>query len=1146
MPSESMPISCNLYQTPESGTGSLSLTADLGSVCGDTATSYVLCEDIPEDRQSDSLPVRRPVCERAFSTVEGATEEDDAECRAACEEKTDGECAPIRNVWLCVASSIQGTDADLISKRGSLAPNCSTAESVDSTKASTSYCKYICGNIEWRCRFIMTDNPTLYKDLMQCFDKLKVGTILEFCQVKTTPQTPTAGAANMAASWLLASGTETTVRFAQPIYPTPVVFIGSPSAIAGLPKLAISHVTSDSFRVQTFGVVCGVRPTAASSDIKLVASYLAIPPGQYITKHAPMRLVVGSVDITAAGEFLLRIPFTMDDPSKAVVLLEPQSAVGKSPQAIAASSVFRITESSNDGFRIHFSCVETFSSVTVGYLVAYASGESSSTSPLAASLGGRSLAIFDSRDVDMDDIHFPANLPAFFQPHFFPQLSGEGPDGDEIFSVQWQHKEDGGGWIPAVWASSCSLTEDVLYKVNNTSIRFTGLYISAVSSGICNIKAIPGGSLTDEECTEVCSGIYLLYCSASSHPLFCLEWRMPTNFANDCNSPTEKHPSKDSTGEADVGEGKQPPHPPCSWLSNTEDVVPLVKCRVFDMRAHPSNLAWDSASFTCGCPGLAVPCTEEDATQDLTWLEEMHAEGGLCESAKEPVQPVTKMFLQLDDDACSDNMLHAPSLSFSQRAYPSYPDLPGAGSGPQSFSGTYLCQHVTPYVLCPADAANVEEEEGETSQTVKHLPPSCFVGEWGEWSACDATCLGPFNFPQRHRKRSPIVADVVADDPDCILEEKQACGHSLESCVEVVRQIPTEEEDFVDAGFAEMKAVAPSAIQTSDWSGCDIPCLLAEGHVAHKRRLQLNTATGEFSAITSSDASAVCTTADGVKECKDLYNDTHCSDALPTYGDAASLRNCVDKCQSVEAKCKDLSSQDALKTPFKRCFVNGLFDAGFFLTCKFAAKQDISRPAKCRLAFTRIINPDSQLSFLTDTAAAGTSADSSEGEAFAAPSCACLDEGLEPCTAEDILEDWKGIRETFLAAKGLCSAEDANKPLWSSGDVNERLPDSSVYVAYAGLGRFHCPLPGYKKVTGGLEDFFTFTQFPNPNALNNFCQDGLSYWKDPSNPLFYVAGGKGLILCKEVMPKCEFTEWSEWSACTARYDRIPALKLKLC
>ncbi|CDJ48385.1 thrombospondin type 1 domain-containing protein, putative [Eimeria brunetti] len=1206
-----------VYKTPESGAGSLFLVADLGLVCRDTGDSYVLCEG--------------PVCDRAFSTVEGATEEEDAGCKKACNEKADGECSQADNIWLCVAAAVQGSDANLKARRGSLAPDCNTAVSANTANASTSYCKYLCGNIEWRCRFTMMDNPTLYKDLMQCFEELKVGTILESCQVKTTAQTPTAGAANMAVSWMLASGTETTVRFAQPVYPTPIVFIGAPPHITGIPRLAISQVTSESFRVQAFGSLCGVRPTVASSDIKIVASYLAIPPGHYLTKHSPINFVVGSIDIDAPGEFVLRTPFTMANPSRAVVLLEPQSAVGSSPQAIAAAAVFRRVEDTVDGFKIQFACVEPFTSISVGYLIADAPDDSSSTSPLAASLGGRSLAIFNSTDVDLDDIRFPENLPAFFPPHFFPQLAVEGSDGDEMFSVQWQHRDDGRGWVPSVWVSSCSMTEDILYKEPNAIAHFTGIYISAInqlsgtsfSTSFCNVKASQDSPLTDELCAEICSGIYLLYCSAAPHPVTCLEWRMPPSYAGACESPTESNASSDVSGDADTGEG------------------------------------------------LAVPCSKDDAVEDLTWFKELHEEGGLCQSTKEPVRPVTKMFLQLEDDACYIGMQHASSLTWVQRAYPSYPDLPGAGPEPQSFSGTYLCQHTTPYVLCPADAAGGEEEEGETSQAIKHLPTSCFVGEWGEWSACDATCAGEFSTPQRYRKRSPIVAEVAATDPDCILEEKEACGHSLQPCVgycwtsdwtewsncsavlsggeilfaqrrykpvlagaeycnmeaiqdlrsclrEKIEETPEEgEEDEkeeqgepANAGFAEVKAVAPSSTrEMSDWSGCDVPCLLQQGHEAQKRKMQFSRHTGEIAVnIYLPELSSPCTTADGLQECKDLFRGVECNDAVPTYRDPASQKNCVEKCKSVHTKCRSLSSEDALKTPFKSCIVNGLAEAGFFITCKFAQKQSIDRPTTCRLTFTRIVDPDARLSFLVETAEKEVSSSSSPeekegegeergekgGETFIAPSCTCLDPGLEPCTADDIMEDWKTIREDFMSPTGLCSTDESFSPLALSiaedDEANEyrKTPDSSVYVAFAGLGKFHCPLPGYRGVTD--KDVFSFTKFSGPEALNDFCKNGLSYWKDPANPVVYARipdcakvvaktpygvepAPEDTAACRDLClklkntctdqspqesynscliepfetpeftekctympkaePKCEFSEWSEWSACTA-------------
>lgn len=166
-------------------------------------------------------------------------------------------------------------------------------------------------------------------------------------------------AANLAVSWLLASGTESQVRFAKSVHPTPVIFIGASLPVPGVPKLAISQVTSDSFKVQVFGTMCNgttiilqrpsqaslfsikspvsscakpdyswihsisacwdvssVRPSPASTELKVVASYLALPPGQYLAKHSPCRLVVGSITLTAPGDVLVRIPFSIADPSK--------------------------------------------------------------------------------------------------------------------------------------------------------------------------------------------------------------------------------------------------------------------------------------------------------------------------------------------------------------------------------------------------------------------------------------------------------------------------------------------------------------------------------------------------------------------------------------------------------------------------------------------------------------------------------------------------------------------------------------------------------------------------------------------------------------------------------------------------------------
>ena len=79
--------------------------------------------------------------------------------------------------------------------------------------------------------------------------------------------------------------------------------------------------------------------------------------------------------------------------AQAVVLLEVQSATGLHPGAISAATLFHIVEINSDDLKVRLSCVEPFSSMSVGYLVAYMSNIRSASSPLAASLGGRFVAV---------------------------------------------------------------------------------------------------------------------------------------------------------------------------------------------------------------------------------------------------------------------------------------------------------------------------------------------------------------------------------------------------------------------------------------------------------------------------------------------------------------------------------------------------------------------------------------------------------------------------------------------------------------------------------------------------------------------------------------------------------------------------------
>ncbi|KAL8425722.1 hypothetical protein Efla_003100 [Eimeria flavescens] len=1165
-----------VYKTNQSGFGNLVVTDDFERLCANEDKSYVLCEGKKSSWAISSILCKAwPDCKRAFSTKSKATSADDRACRTACDDRLSGDCADASNPWVCVSNflitcyvpntdslachielpgpedKISGTCAcitstlgactafeamatahlwesslpDFVGEEGGViiaknnramwptsppswhyeagpqhgkcerrdwikgifclggegallkgamrtpqscvlfsadahAPECSSASSTNPLRVSDFQCRYLCGTIEWRCREIMAVDPNTYNDLIDCFEQLKGDILMDFCQVGRT--------ANLAASWLLASGSEAEVRFPNALNPTPVVFIGASRSIEGLPKFAISHVTSESFKVQLFGGFCGVQAVPASAELKLAASYMAIPPGEYLAKNFPLRVIVGHTIVTSSGEVEVRFASSLSDPSKAVVLLEPQSATGHSPQVITATALLTVTDLAAERLKFRVSCVEPFTTISVGYLIAELPDEGTVESSLAASLGGRYLALLDPAHVDRAGIALPANLPSSFTPHFFPQIHGLRLGRKTVYSLQWQERA-GQSWTPSVLASKCGSAPEALRRLSSSDVKLRGLYVAASKGNIW------GGTKTDEECARLCSGIHLLYCANSTGPLGCLQALLPHDFTSDC------------------------------ILLTSQENASEVKCRVLDMRSYSSSLAWDSPTFTCACPGHSSACSQGAAEGDLTWLKQLNKEGGLCETAGEAIKPVIQQYFQLNQDACSLGYLQDPSLlTWSKRAYPAYPDLMGVGS----------------------ESAADEEYDAEVPlPQASHVPPSCFPGEWGPWSACDATCLAADHIPLRRRTRSPLVTDELVQNTGCVLEEKEGCGNTLLPCSAYCWTAPwtdwadctdvlaegtlvnarrrykpifagfeycdpreTQEYDICHAGesrdidnaegsggFAEVLSVQQDQNEVSEWSGCDVPCLLAKGHQALKRKLGRAAGSDALSAITQgANAPVPCEEGVDSKDCDSSF-DINCSDVVPTYQSPDGYTSCKQKCEKARLKCMTLALVDALAKPVKSCLMAQFSSVEFYSTCRFSGKQ-------------RIYDHEG-------LPAVG-------GTGVSAPSCACLEHGLEPCTPEDIVEDWKGIRDALLGSGGLCSTEAAQTPLWIT-DKESRRPDSSIFFGYAGLGRLHCPLRGYKKSLSGVEEFFTFTNFSTVEDLNTFCEKGLSYWEDVANPLVY-------------------------------------------
>lgn len=115
------------------------------------------------------------------------------------------------------------------------------------------------------------------------------------------------------------------------------------------------------------------------------------------------------------------------------------------------------------------------------------------------------------------------------------------------------------------------------------------------------------------------------------------------------------------------------------------------------MRKYPQDMAWDSQSFTCACPGDTRPCSIEQAIRDTSWIKRMRS---LCATETDVIKPVLRSFYELREDACSF-LSHSPGHSdWKKITYPAYPDLPKSDTGQSQLSGNTVCQTQKNYVLC--------------------------------------------------------------------------------------------------------------------------------------------------------------------------------------------------------------------------------------------------------------------------------------------------------------------------------------------------------------------------------------------------------------------------------------------------------------
>ncbi|PFH37464.1 hypothetical protein BESB_039220 [Besnoitia besnoiti] len=296
-------------------------------------------------------------------------------------------------------------------------------------------------------------------------------------------------------------------------------------------------------------------------------------------------------------------------------------------------------------------------------------------------------------------------------------------------------------------------------------------------------------------------------------------------------------------------------------------------------------------------------------------------------------------------------------------------------------------------------------------------------------------------------------------------------------------------------------------------------------------------------------------------------NRVNCNLVGPRYSSPEDLLYCRQQCEYIVKECKKTA---ALRNMTQwECVIEGLGGIGRCRYKKDGAAAQAMRPPVCFLSRTRQVDKSNPLSFLAT------------GKEYGRGSCMCASPDNVPCSAEEAAasaDEWTKLLNTSVCPFGTLGA------FFSSPD-SKGSADSAVFFGATDLGRVHCPISQGTEPGG---DQPTYTDFASPEAMNEFCEHGLPFWKNTALSVGSLdcrqakskAGkqkdcraacqkllnaciasdeawencvaksmtapdyadncemnieaklGHGMMLCKQKAVDCQYSEWYEWSECS--------------